>query len=70
MFENVDGRTMDAGVTDILIAHLGAFGSGELKNSMFRATGLKTLSTVGTHIFLIIDFSGKTYNFMHFERKI
>ena len=27
-----DGRTPDAGVTGILIAHLGAFGSGELKN--------------------------------------
>ena len=27
-----DGRTTDAGVTGILIAHLGAFGSGELKN--------------------------------------
>ena len=26
-----DGRTTDDGVTDILIAHLGAFGSGELK---------------------------------------
>ena len=26
-----DGRTMDARVTGILIAHLGAFGSGELK---------------------------------------
>ena len=33
MFENVDGRTTDAGVTGILIAHLGAFGSGELKIS-------------------------------------
>ena len=41
MFENVDGRTdgrrtdgrTDAGVTGILIAHLGAFGSGELKNA-------------------------------------
>ena len=37
MFENVDGRTTDgrrttdAGVTGILIAHLVAFGSGELK---------------------------------------
>ena len=41
MFENVDGRTddgrttdgrtTDAGVTGILIAHLGAFDSGELK---------------------------------------
>ena len=35
MFENVDGRTdgrrtTDAGVTGILIAHLRAFGSGEL----------------------------------------
>ena len=30
MFENVDGRTPDAGVTGILIAHLRAFGSGEL----------------------------------------
>ena len=33
MFENVDGRTPDAGVTGILIAHLGAFGSGELKST-------------------------------------
>ena len=42
MFENVDGRTdgrrtdgrtTDAGVTGILIAHLGAFGSGELKRN-------------------------------------
>ena len=31
MFENVDGQRTDAGVTAILIAHLGAFGSGELK---------------------------------------
>ena len=31
MFENVDGRTTDAGVTGILKAHLRAFGSGELK---------------------------------------
>ena len=29
-----DGRTTDAGVTGILIAHLGAFGSGELKMLM------------------------------------
>ena len=29
MFENVD-RPTDVGVTGILIAHLGAFGSGEL----------------------------------------
>ena len=41
MFENVDGRTddgrtTDAGVTGILIAHLGAFGSGELKNASMR----------------------------------
>ena len=50
MFENVDGRTddgrtdgrrtdgrtTDAGVTGILIAHLGAFGSGELKSLFMR----------------------------------
>ena len=41
MFENVDGRTdgprtTDAGVTGILIAHLGAFGSGELKIGALR----------------------------------
>ena len=30
MCENVDGRT-DDGVTGTLIAHLGVFGSGELK---------------------------------------
>ena len=41
MFENVDGRTddgwtTDAGGTGILIAHLGAFGSGELKREMRR----------------------------------
>ena len=28
-----DGRTTDAGVTGILIAHLGAFGSGELNSN-------------------------------------
>ena len=36
MFENVDGRRTDAGVTGILIAHLGAFGSGELKMAYFE----------------------------------
>ena len=35
MFENVDGRT-DAGVTGILIAHLGAFGSGELTKTICK----------------------------------
>ena len=36
MFKNVDGRTMDAGrqFIGILIAHLGAFGSGELKRDI------------------------------------
>ena len=31
MFENVDGRTPDAGVINILIAHLRAFGLGDLE---------------------------------------
>ena len=42
-----EGRTTDAGVTGILIAHLGAFGSGELinylhssKNTLFRKVDL------------------------------
>ena len=43
MFENVDGRT-DAGVTGILIAHLGAFGSGELKRDIMR--GLLSISSL------------------------
>ena len=34
MFENVDGQT-DAGVIGILLAHLGAFGSGELTKYMY-----------------------------------
>ena len=34
-----DGQT-DARVTGILIAHLGAFGSGELKISQFRSVSL------------------------------
>ena len=39
MFENVDGRTTDgrttdARVTGILTAHLGAFGSDELKRGL------------------------------------
>ena len=42
MFENVDGWTTDAGVTGILIAHLGAFCSGELKIRM--ASNLKASS--------------------------
>ena len=36
MFENVDRGTTDAGVNGILIAHLGAFGSGELKTNKIR----------------------------------
>ena len=38
MFENVDGRTTDAGVIGILIAHLEAIGSGELKTLYFQTT--------------------------------
>ena len=34
MFENVDERADDGGA-GILIAHLGAFGSGELKMTLF-----------------------------------
>ena len=58
MFENVDGRTdgrttdgrttdgrtTDAGVTGILIAHLRAFGSGELK--IEKTNNLKKQKTI------------------------
>ena len=50
MFENVDGRTTDGrtddgrttddGVTGILIAHLRAFGSGELKSFITSRPGI------------------------------
>ena len=44
MFENVDGRT-DDGFTGILIAHLGALGSGELKiQKMFIVADLVSLT--------------------------
>ena len=35
------------------------------KVSVLWVTGLKILGRVGTHIFLIISFSGKKYNFIH-----
>ena len=51
MFENVEGRTTDAGDIGILIAHLGAFGSGgsgELKTKVLMTNGslMKVESTV------------------------
>ena len=63
MFENVDGRTddgrtddgrtdgrtTDAGVTGILIAHLGAFGSGKLITQMMhKSTALEWWNTAST----------------------
>ena len=54
MFENVDGRTddgrTDAGVTGILIAHLGAFGSGELKISRQKQKFYKIQTLESTSI--------------------
>ena len=41
-----DGRTTDAGVTGILIAHLRAFGSGELKKEVQEALILMTTDAV------------------------
>ena len=38
------------------------------KISVFRVTGLKILSRVGTHIFVYFIFLENKYNFMHFER--
>ena len=49
MFENVDGRTTDAGVTGILKAHLGAFGSGELIKADFHK------KTIECKIYIIVQ---------------
>ena len=54
MFENVDGRTdgrqtTDARVTGILIAHLGAFGSGELIRGVDEGSG-QTLCLLAHYI--------------------
>ena len=40
------------------------------KLSVFWVTGLKILGRIGTHIFFNYLFSGKKYNFMHFERHL
>ena len=40
-----DGRTTDAGVIGILIAHLGAFGSGELKSTFQKFSHLNALGS-------------------------
>ena len=48
MFENVDGRTPDAGVIGILIAHLGAFGSGELKKNSTQNTETLYSAKIGS----------------------
>ena len=61
-------------MTGILLAHPGAFGSGELKISVFRVTGLKILGRIGdTHFFpKKMGAGGRggggAYNFMHFVR--
>ena len=44
-----DGRTTDAGVTGILIAHLRAFGSGELKRSNEKFKGVLTVCLKNIH---------------------
>ena len=41
----MDGRRTDAGVTGILIAHLGAFGSGELTIKTANSVFEKSLHT-------------------------
>ena len=38
-----DGRTTDDGVTGILIAHLGAFGSGELKTCSEKINAIEAM---------------------------
>ena len=71
IFENVDGRTdgrtTDAGVTSILIAHLGAFGSGELKTRAARRAhaGLTAIRDAITSPCCIAAYSGFSGSFFH-----
>ena len=63
MFENVDGRTTDDGqttdarVTGILIAHLGAFGSGELKNEIQFKHIFGSVFGFGVYVKSLIGFN-------------
>ena len=41
-----DGRTTDAGVIGILIAHLGAFGSGELTKILITTGSLMKVKSI------------------------
>ena len=56
MFENVDGR-LDAGV--ILIAHLGAFGSGKLINRFGEIKQYTKLSSV--HVYCVCEYEYGRY---------
>ena len=66
MFENVDGRTDDR-VTGILIAHLRAFGSGELKSYLNSLSGFIVPNLVwlvrSTHQFCVAKFCHITIMF-------
>ena len=61
MFENVDGRRTDAGVTGILLAHQWAFGSGELKNKVWYYMRIVSQQTIlmKYHALFVILKSGK-----------
>ena len=62
-----DGRTTDAGVTGILIAHLGAFGSGELKMKLTRTKTMHPCKFPTTIFFVVETFKLKkeTYITLH-----
>ena len=71
MFENVDGRTDDGrtadgrtddGVTGILIAHLGAFGSGELKTKEEGKMSISILISIYTVHFAFLKVYTKFEN--------
>ena len=58
MFENVDGRTED-GVIGILIAHLGAFSSGELINRFGEIKQYTKL--LGVHVYCVCEYEYGRY---------
>ena len=55
MFENVDGRRTDDRVTGILIAHLGAFSSGELIMLQHFLMASKMVTSFSA-IFILLSF--------------
>ena len=54
MIENVDGRRLGSGVIGIQLAHLGAFGSGELKRGW--SSSFHFLDAIEINIAVVVPY--------------